>query len=222
MPLDGQPLVVHALRSAAQGSRVSDVVVIAPRGHLEEMCQAVAGASTPAHVSVGVVLGGAERADSVAAGLDALPVEVGIVVVHDAARALTPVEVFDRVVGAVRAGHSAVVPAVPVTDTIKQVTPVSGIAAPGEESAYPGVGEFVTGTIDRTDLRAAQTPQGFLRETLARAHDQAASQGVQVTDDAGMVEAAGGHVFAVPGDARAFKITTAQDLALARLLIGAP
>lgn len=146
-------------------------------------------------VQVAVVAGGAERSDSVAAGLAALPHGVGIVLVHDAARALTPPAVFERVVEAVRHGRSAVVPALAVTDTIKMVD----------------ARDHVVSTPDRNALRAVQTPQGFLRQTLERAHREA---GGAVTDDAGLVEGLGEAVFVVPGDPRSRKITDAEDLAV--------
>lgn len=146
-------------------------------------------------VSVRVVAGGEERSDSVAAGLRALPPAVGIVLVHDAARALTPASVFERVVAAVRHGHPAVTPALRVTDTIKTVD----------------IREHVVSTPDRASLRAVQTPQGFLRETLERAHRDG---GGAVTDDAGLVEAMGGSVLVVEGDARSLKITGPEDLAI--------
>ena len=151
-------------------------------------------------VSVTVVPGGAERTDSVAAGLRALDPAAGVVLVHDAARALTPREVFERVVEAVRGGHPAVIPALPVTDTIKSVD----------------AEDRVVDTPDRAGLRAVQTPQGFLRETLERAHAEAPRA---ATDDAGLVEAAGGQVVVVPGSMEALKVTTPWDLRVAELIL---
>lgn len=158
-------------------------------------------------VDVRVVPGGSERSDSVLLGLQALPADVPVVLVHDAARALTPTEVFDRVVAAVRSGHAAVTPAVPVTDTIKQVA----VAADGAET--------VRATLPRSTLRAVQTPQGFRRETLERAHAQVRHA---VTDDCGMVEALGEPVHVVPGDPRAMKITTPGDLRVAAAWMAGP
>ncbi|WP_427197694.1 2-C-methyl-D-erythritol 4-phosphate cytidylyltransferase [Ornithinimicrobium sp. Y1847] len=218
-----EPIVVHALRSVLACGAITDVVVVAPadpsgmaqlasaldaqllipdRGHdlSPPGTRSVAtGDTSEGAARVTVVAGGAERSDSVSRGLAALPAEVGVVLVHDAARALTPVEVFDSVVGAVRQGHAAVTPALPVIDTIKQV------------EAGPD-GETVVATLDRSTLRAVQTPQGFLRETLERAH-----LGMEdaVTDDCGMVEAMGGRVHVIPGSARALKITTQHDLEVA-------
>lgn len=196
MPLGGIPLVTHALRGVLSCPDLTDVVVVAPPERMPELTEAVGLAPPPAPVRVQVVAGGAERTDSVAAGLRVLPGEVGIVLVHDAARALTPTSVFERVVAAVRHGHPAVAPALPVTDTIKVID------ARGH----------VVSTPDRATLRAVQTPQGFLRETLELAHRE--SRGA-VTDDAGLVEALGRAVFVVEGDPRALKVTGPQDLAIA-------
>ncbi|WP_281965594.1 2-C-methyl-D-erythritol 4-phosphate cytidylyltransferase [Serinicoccus marinus] len=199
---DSRPLVCRALEGALRTSVLRHLVVVAPPdGDGVAQVRSVLQDVPTGDVTVDVVAGGEDRVASVRAGLGALPGDVGIVLVHDAARAFTPPEVFDRVVHAVRAGHAAVVPALPVTDTVKAVR------------AHGDV-ELVTGTPDRAGLRAVQTPQGFLRETLDRAHAHAAGEG-RHTDDAGMVEAAGGHVVVVPGHARAMKVTTPEDLAVA-------
>lgn len=188
------PLVTHALRGVLSCPGLSDVVVVAPPGSMPELAAAVRLTdSEVGDVRVSIVAGGAERTHSVAAGLAALPAEVGIVLVHDAARALTPPEVFDRVVAAVRHGHRAVIPALAVTDTIKTVD----------------ARDHVVSTPQRSTLRAVQTPQGFLRETLERAH---AEGGSAVTDDAGLVEALGDAVVVVPGDPRSLKVTEPGDL----------
>jgi 2-C-methyl-D-erythritol 4-phosphate cytidylyltransferase len=151
---------------------------------------------------VTVVPGGASRQASVAAALAAVPERFEIVLVHDAARALAPPGLVDRVAEAVRAGHPAVIPVLPVVDTVKQVT-ASGT---------------VLGTVDRSVLRAVQTPQGFLRRTLAAAHAAAVDEH---TDDAGLVEKIGGTVHCVPGDERAIKITRPVDLVVAEALLSA-
>ncbi len=168
------------------------VVVVAPSCHLVEAT--AASSSARDGVVVRVVTGGSERSDSVAAGLAALPDEVDVVLVHDAARALAPASLFAAVIDAVRAGHPAVVPGVPVVDTIKQVS------ADG----------LVVSTPDRACLRAIQTPQGFTRETLTRAHDL--PTGEPVTDDAALVERLGLPVHVIDGDPLALKITTGEDL----------
>jgi len=190
------PLLEHAVQRAFAAPEVSHVVVVAPASHLREAGAIASRAERRADLDV--VAGGAERTDSVAAGLKALRADDGIVLVHDAARALAPASLFSRLVREVRNGHPAVVPGLPVTDTVKQVD------ARGRVVATP----------DRAALRAIQTPQAFLREVLEHAHTTAA--GSHATDDAALVERVGGHVRVVEGDPMAFKITTADDLATAQ------
>jgi 2-C-methyl-D-erythritol 4-phosphate cytidylyltransferase len=152
---------------------------------------------------VTVVAGGAERQESVALALAAVPDDVEIVLVHDAARALTPPRLVESVAAAVREGRPAVIPVLPVVDTIKEVGP----------------GELVLGTVDRSVLRSVQTPQGFRREVLVAAHAVAADP---LTDDAGLVEKAGLPVTCVPGSELAMKITRPLDLVLAEALLHVP
>lgn len=169
---------------------IDRVIVMAPA----DLVDAVAAALP----QVTVVAGGAERSDSVRAGLAACP-EAGLVLVHDAARCLTPPALFATVVGALRAGATAVVPGLPVADTLKRVDASS----------------HVVDTPDRAALRAVQTPQGFDARVLRRAH----ATGGDATDDAGLVEQLGLPVVVVPGDPLALKITTPFDLTLARHLV---
>jgi 2-C-methyl-D-erythritol 4-phosphate cytidylyltransferase len=145
------------------------------------------------------VTGGATRVESVRAALEVVPDSFEVVLVHDAARCLVPLEVVAAVIDAVRAGAPAVVPGLPVVDTIRELSEEGG-----------------SRTIDRARLRAVQTPQGFPVEVLRRAH---AAGDPQATDDAGMVEALGLPVTLVAGHPRAFKVTTALDLVLAGALV---
>ena len=193
--LAGEPLLLHAVRGLRRATSVGPVVVAAPADDLERVRRLLHG------LDVVVVAGGAERQDSVRAALAALPAEVDHVLVHDAARCLTPVAVVERVVAALRDGAEAVVPVLPVADTVKQVD-----------------GDRVVTTVDRSALRAVQTPQGFRRDVLERAH---ASTGPALTDDAGLVEAAGGTVTTVAGADEAFKVTRPLDLLLAEALLRA-
>jgi len=201
-PLCGEPLLAHALRGVVGCGQVAHVVIVAPGSHLQQardvadQCPRV---DIGVDVCLDVVAGGADRSASVAAGLAALRPDDGIVLVHDVARALAPAELFTRVIQAVRAGQPAVVPGLAVTDTVKVVD------AQGRVLATP----------DRTSLRGIQTPQGFLREVLERAH----ADGASATDDAGLVERVGGHVRVVAGDPRAFKVTSRLDLAFATALL---
>ncbi|GAA2389072.1 2-C-methyl-D-erythritol 4-phosphate cytidylyltransferase [Gordonia sihwensis NBRC 108236] len=187
--LDGVTLL-ELSASAARRSGVVDVIVVAAPPELLDR----AAALVPDAV---VVPGGAERSDSVRAGLAAVP-DAELILVHDAARALTPPALFASVVTALRGGADAVVPGIAVADTLKRVD------ADG----------LVRDTPDRSELRAVQTPQGFTAQVLRRAHDAQAD----ATDDAGLVEALGIPVRVIPGDAMAFKVTTQFDLALARLI----
>ncbi len=231
VPLGGVPLVVHAVRAMVEGAagsapaeRLDRVVVTAPADRLQEFRDALDEAGLDAHGAAGarveVVPGAGTRQGSVDAGLATLPSEVDVVLVHDAARALVPPHVVRAVLAAVRAGHGAVVPALAVTDTIKRVT-VSG--SDGTDGADGTAGWPVVETVPREQLRAVQTPQGFSRELLARAHDagrlRAHDEAVAVSDDAGLVEALGEPVWVVPGHADAVKITTPWDLAVAGLLL---
>ena len=212
------------LRRAAQGlvdsGVVDHLVVTAPGEHVERFAAELAGLAG-AGVGIRVVAGSsASRQASVALGLkaalEACP-RAAVVLVHDAARALTPPETVRRVVAAVRAGHDAVVPALAVTDTVKEIAP-AGPAGSGVE--------IVVGTPDRSRLRAVQTPQGFAVAALVRAHELGAARGAHealaASDDAGLVEAAGGRVVVVEGDPLALKVTTPLDLALAELLAAGP
>jgi 2-C-methyl-D-erythritol 4-phosphate cytidylyltransferase len=195
----GKAMVARAVEGLLTCGVVDDVVVVAPAEHLDEMRAAV-------RRSVRVVVGGDDRVASVALGL-AVVGDAEVVLVHDAARCLCPAEVVRAVVAAVREGHGAVIPASPVADTVRRVDPEGRVVGP----------------VDRTGLLAVQTPQGFAPGLLRRAHAAAvgSSAAARATDDAGLVEEIGGEVVTVPGDPRAFKITTPLDLAMAEALLGA-
>ncbi len=211
-------MVALAARGLADSGVVDALVVTSPAGRSAEIRTAVGSLE----VDVRVVDGGGTRQASVAAGLGLAGPDVDVVLVHDAARPLTSPETVRRVVAAVRDGHRAVVPGLPVTDTIKRVVPDDG--APSGAHGRPGpVAERVVDTPDRTVLRAVQTPQGFDRELLVRAHTEGASRAaaehLAATDDAALVEALDEPVHVVVGDPEALKITTERDLALAILLL---
>ena len=203
--LSGRPLVWWAARGLRAGG-VGTIVVTAPAASLDEFRAGIADIG-----GVEVVVGSdRSRQASVALGLAALGQrnEGDVVLVHDAARPLTPAQVTARVIDAVRAGAGAVIPVLPVTDTLKSVD-ASGV---------------VTGTPRRADMVAVQTPQGFRWDVLTRAHEAGASLGadeaVAATDDAGLVEAIGAVVHTVAGDERSLKVTRPLDLSLAQLLAG--
>ena len=151
-----------------------------------------------------IVEGGDTRSGSIRAGLATVPGDVDVVVCHDAARPGASAELFERVIAAVRGGVDAAVPALAVSDTLKRVP------------EWGDSGGVVAGTVDRSGLFGVQTPQAFRREVLVAAHAGAP----EATDDAALVEAAGGAVMAVPGEAAAHKVTTAADLVVVEALLG--
>lgn len=198
--IDSRPILRHAL-DGVFAAAPAQVIVVAPEGFegdAETEVRAAAGERSPL---TRVVTGGATRQESVAAGLAALWGDVRIVLVHDAARALTPPAQIDAVAEAVVDGVG-VIPALPVVDTLKRVD-----------------GDAVVAPVDRSTLVAAQTPQGFPRTELEAAYAAALASGEEYTDDAALFAAAGNIVRRIPGSARAFKITTPDDLDRARRLL---
>ncbi|MFD6315565.1 2-C-methyl-D-erythritol 4-phosphate cytidylyltransferase [Streptomyces nigra] len=204
--LNGTPMLIHAVRAMAASRWVSLVVVVAPPDGAAEVKSLLDAHALPERTDFLVVPGGESRQESVRLGLEALPPDHGIVLVHDAARPLVPVDTVDAVIEAVRDGAPAVVPALPLADTVKEVEPA-------EE---PGTPEPVVATPARARLRAVQTPQGFDRATLVRAHETVTGD---VTDDASMVEQLGPTVVVVPGHEEAFKVTRPLDLVLAEAVL---
>jgi len=197
--LEGCTLVERAVEGLLDSGKVDAVVVAVPPGLTDEAKLILGEKAT-------VVAGGANRTESVSLALSALAgaTAPAFVLVHDAARALTPPGLIARVVDALRAGHGAVVPALPLSDTIKAVD-ANGV---------------VLGTPERAGLRAVQTPQGFATDLLLRAYERAARLvGADFTDDASLVEHVGGQVQVVDGDPLAFKITTQLDLLLAQAIV---
>lgn len=222
---------VRGAGAASEGERAIDVVVVAaPPDHIDDVLRELAFLADPgvpsddapdafvdaegAFVAIDdvsgrdvpgliVVAGGATRQESVANALAVLPDDIEFVLVHDAARALTPAHVVERVLASLHDGANAVVPAVPIADTVKLV----------EAGA-------VMRTLDRSTLRQVQTPQGFTRAALELAHQAAQERGdADATDDAGLCEAAGIPVRVVEGDPLAFKVTRPLDLVLAEAIL---
>jgi len=202
VPVAGRLMLERALEPLFALPDPTLVVVVAPSSHLDECRRVVAAVAGAAVAYTAVVPGGADRHASVQAGLAVLPDSVAAVLVHDAARCLTPAAQFERVFAAVAAGDGAgVVPALPVTDTVKRVD-----------------GDVVLETVDRAALVGVQTPQGFPLDALRRAY---AMSSRSETDDAGVFHAAGGTVRTVAGDADALKITTRWDLGRAESIVRA-
>jgi len=197
----GESLLVHALRGlrAATAADLACVVVAVPPGTEDYVSKLLEPYSGP--VDLQVVAGGAERTDSVRLALELVPAEgIDCILVHDAARSFVPADVIERVVAAVRAGAPAVIPVVPVTDTIKRVDATG----------------LVVDTPDRSTLVAVQTPQGFEPALLRRAHSGDTSG---ATDDAMLCERLGVAVQTVEGSQDAFKVTRPRDLILAESIL---
>ena len=192
--LAGRPLVSWSVETLL-GSGVAEVVVAVPGDEL-----AAFAAVLPPEVRL--VVGGATRTASVRAALAAASGSADAVLVHDAARPLTPPDVVTRVLAALAGGAPAVVPVLPVVDTTVRVD---------------GDG-LVTGALPRETLRRVQTPQGFARAVLVDAYDRL-PDGAELTDDAAVVRAAGVPVATVAGDDRAAKVTVPHDLVLAEMQV---
>ncbi len=200
VPLGGDTILGVALDAVLGMRETPHVVLVVPSDRVAEARERYAPVAAAASAPFDVVAGGATRQESVSRGLAVLPHEVAIVLVHDAARPLTPPIVFDEVTAAVRARGHGVVPGLPVVDTIKRVDASGRIVE----------------TVDRAELAAMQTPQGFPRAGLEWAYSRAHGEH---TDDAALVASTGMAVDVVPGDARAFKVTLPSDLHRAEQLV---
>jgi 2-C-methyl-D-erythritol 4-phosphate cytidylyltransferase len=198
LAIAGQTLLVRSARALRAAPSVGAIVAVVPPEAIDE-ARALLDASVPGCV---VVPGGGRRQDSVQAGLDALPEGFdGVVLVHDAARPFVPADVVEAVAAAARE-HGAAIPAVSLIDTVKEVRDAR-----------------VMGTLDRNRLAAAQTPQAFRRDVLARAYGRAFADSVTVTDESMAVERLGLPVACVEGSARSRKLTTPDDLEWAERLV---
>lgn len=197
----GQTILEHALANVFEMTDAAQVVVVAPSARIDDVRALAARVAGPAIDHVTVVAGGDTRQQSVTAGLAVLEPTVEVVLVHDSARAFTPAGQFEAVVAAVRATGGGIVPGLAVADTIKQLD-------------WTGA---VERTVDRSQLVAVQTPQGFPRAGLLAAYEKATED---FTDDAAVFAAAGLPVTVVDGDPLAFKITTPWDLRRAESILG--
>ena len=179
-------LVEHAVSSLAPVAQL--LIVTAPAGYEEEFAKVLGDQVT-------VITGGILRSDSIRLALAQVPNDYEYILVHDAARSLATTTLAKSVVEQLAKGEQAVIPALDVIDTVKEV----------DASGY------VRNTLNRSSLRAVQTPQGFTRSVLARAHEASDD----ATDDAALVEALGVAVKVIAGEERALKITNKSDLATA-------
>jgi len=195
----GVTLLEHAIARAIGTKNIAQLVITATPGHLGEF-RALASRHVPKEIELSVIEGGDTRQLSIALALAEVTSSASVILVHDAARAFTPTEVFDRVAAEVTASGFGVIPVIPVHDTVKRAN-----------------GNEVLETVDRSELRAAQTPQGFPAKMIRDAY---AAITKDHTDDASLVQASGHRVLSVAGDPLAMKVTTKDDLILASHLIG--
>ena len=201
--LCGRSLVERSVAAIERSEAVDDIAVIVSEDMMAYARELFRRAKSAGRIrsDVEFIVGGGERIDSVWEGMRRMP-EDGVVLVHDAARALTPPGMIARVVRAVVGGSDAVIPVVAVADTIKEVS-----------------GTVVTGTPDRSSLAAVQTPQGVRVKDYLAATEKIGDVS-SFTDDMSVMEAAGYEVYTVAGSYRNIKITTPEDLKLAEYLIG--
>lgn len=194
----GKPVLLHSLQAFMARNDVGIVVVVLPRAYAADPPPWIFQCDVDRLL---ISTGGAERHQSVVNGLEDLPEEIRIAVVHDAARPLVTDDTIDRVIAEARKGHGAIA-ALPVVDTLKEVDEHGRIVR----------------TIERRGLWRAQTPQAFPRDVLERAHVQAQADGITATDDAALLERIGLDVVVVRGSERALKITDESDFARADAL----
>lgn len=201
LPAAGVPLLIHTIRGLSRSALLQKIVLVIA-AEREQFCQDLLQQYGPFGAPVSLAHGGPERQDSVRLGLAALDPTCDIVVIHDAARPFIAASIIDQSI-AVAAEYGGALVAVPARDTIKRVNPE----------------RLVAETVPRHDLWLAQTPQTFRVSLIRAAHARAQALGVTVTDDAALLEWAGGSVKIVPGEVRNFKITTPEDLQLAEALL---
>jgi 2-C-methyl-D-erythritol 4-phosphate cytidylyltransferase len=193
-----KPMLLHSVQLFHARADVAMVVVVLPRAVVGDPPPWIFQSDTDRLL---LSVGGATRQDSVANGLEDLPADLGVIVVHDAARPLVPDAVVSRVIAEARNGRAAIA-ALPVVDTLKEVDAEGRIVR----------------TVPRERLWRAQTPQAFPREILVRAYAAARARGLRVTDDAALCEALGIPVVVVKGSERAMKVTEEADFARADAL----
>ncbi len=189
--VNGHTILEHSLAPISALADLAQVVIAAPSTHLAEATE-IANAVLTTDATLDVVVGGETRQQSIANALAVVGDDVEIVLVHDAARAFASSALFERVANAVRSTSASVIPALEIADTIKRVS-----------------GDQVQETVDRSSLRSAQTPQGFMAADLKRAYANASDD---FTDDAALMQSQGKKVSFVAGEVEAAKITTPEDL----------
>ena len=200
LPIAGKPVLAHTVLTACAAQAVNSMIITAAAEEIEEVSELLTELNLPVHWQV--VPGGSERQHSIANALKAVPDNAEIIIVHDGARPMAQVSLFNQAI-ATAYQHQAAIVAVPVKDTIKSADDAG----------------LVTGTPDRRTLWAVQTPQAFSAKLLRTAYEQAAKDGYLGTDDAALVERLGLKVKIVPGSYENLKITTPEDLRIAEVLL---
>jgi 2-C-methyl-D-erythritol 4-phosphate cytidylyltransferase len=198
--LHGVPVLAHTLGVFDKSPEVDDVVLVVAPQQRQALKESVLG-PYPCRKLLGVVDGGSERQDSVASGLDAVPGDSELVVVHDGVRPLVSVDLLGAVLKAANE-HGAALAAIPAGDTVKRAR-----------------GEVVVETLERETIWLAQTPQAFQASLLRSAYEKAFRDKIMVTDDAALVESLGVSVHLVPGSPENIKVTTPTDLVIAEALL---
>jgi 2-C-methyl-D-erythritol 4-phosphate cytidylyltransferase len=198
-PLAGLPMYVHSLRALEAVPSMGGIVLVVPVNWQEYAMEHTIGEATRATIEI--TPGGETRQASVRAGLAAVPGDADRILIHDAARPLVTPGLIEMCLAALKDSDGAIC-AVPLADTLKRAK-----------------GGLVESTVPREELWRAQTPQAFTASSLREAHDRARANGIDATDDAALVEQAGGRVVVVQGDERNIKITTPAELELAEALL---
>jgi 2-C-methyl-D-erythritol 4-phosphate cytidylyltransferase len=198
----GKPMLLHSLQTFQQRADVAMVVCVLPTSYAGDPPPWIFQCDVERML---ISVGGRERSESVQNGLEDLPDECRIVLIHDAARPLVAPAMIDRVVNEARKGHGAIA-ALPVVDTLKEV----------DENGV------IVKTVERAHLWRAQTPQGFPRDMIVRAHREARAAGVHATDDAALCERLNLPVVVVRGSERALKVTEDGDFARVEALFALP
>lgn len=202
--LAGRTILERTLEALWRSEALDGIIVAGPPGELQELQHIVSRLHFSEYVRV--VAGGNERQESVWLGLQAVPQEASIVVVHDGVRPLVPPDLVRRVIAAAREAGAAIA-ALPVADTLKRASEATDSPA------------YIANTVDRSHMWAAQTPQAFQREIFVAAYETVNQQGLHVTDDASIIEATNGNVQLVLGDPRNIKITRQEDLGMVEGLL---
>jgi len=206
LELDGTPIVIHSLRRIASCALVTDIIVATRADEVARLEERIAKEKLKQNVRV--VKGGDSRQDSVAAALNEVPKDAEIVLVHDAVRPFVTTEQIARVIEEARRCQAAIL-GIPAMDTVKEV----------KRASLPEDVALITGTVPRERVVLAQTPQAFATKLLKEAFARAQADGVNASDEAGLVERIGHDVHVVLGSERNMKITRPADMELARFYL---